>query len=67
MIQDDISTTNHTYYPTVTSGTVYSISVVAYNESVGDGPPVHVDAMADFNICKFAMILLLFIIKMIHS
>ena len=50
MIQDDISTTNYTYYPTVTSSTVYSISVVAYNESVGDGPPV--DTMANFNICK---------------
>ena len=50
MIQDDISTTNHTYYPTVTSSTVYSISVVAYNESVGDGPPV--DTMAHFNIGK---------------
>ena len=47
----NISTTNHTsYYPTVTSSTVYSISVVAYNESVGDGSPV--DTMAYFNICK---------------
>ena len=35
----NISTTNHTYYPTVTSSTIYNISVVAYNESVGDGPP----------------------------
>ena len=50
MIQDDIPTTNHTYYPTVTSSTAYSISVVAYNESVGDGPPA--DTMAYFNICK---------------
>ena len=51
MIQDDISTTNHTYYPTVTSGTVHSISVVAYNESVGDGPPV--DTMVYFSIGKY--------------
>ena len=50
MIQDDISTTNYTYYPTVTSSTVYRISVVAYNESVGDGPPA--DTMADFIIGK---------------
>ena len=53
MIQDDISTTNHTYYPTVTSSsTVYSISVVAYNESVGDGPPA--DITADFSTCKLS-------------
>ena len=52
MIQDDISTTNYTYYPTVINSTVYrlSISVVAYNESVGDDPPVA--TMAYFNICK---------------
>ena len=60
MIQDDISSTNHTYYPTVTSSTVYSISVVAYNESVGDGPPV--DTMARFNIGKsLIMYLLIFL------
>ena len=62
MIQDDISTTNHTYYPTVTSSTVYSISVVAYNESVDDGPPA--DTMAYFNICKLLYICIIMLLSL---